>query len=225
MCAKIKLKEEKEAIVLEIVQLIGMVVAATLAIVMHELAHGYVSYKLGDPTAKQRGRLSLNPFRHLDPIGTFSLIVLKFGWAKPVPVNPYYYKNKKKGMVLVGLAGPVTNFILAFISIIGMQLILVWTGGYAGKWVVALFEFLQYSTIINLSLGTFNLIPFPPLDGSKIIGAVLPEKQYFGMMRYEKYGYILLMILMFTGVLSKPINWVMVHINDILWTITNCFIK
>lgn len=210
---------------MDIVQLIGMVVAATTAIVMHELAHGYVSYRLGDPTAKQMGRLTLNPFAHLDPIGTFSLIVLKFGWAKPVPVNPYYYKNKKKGMVLVGLAGPVTNFLLALTSMIGMVAILMITGGYGEEWVVALFDFLQYSAIINVSLGAFNLIPFPPLDGSKIIGAILPEKTYFGLMRYERYGYMLLLIIMFAGLIDKPINWLMTTIYGGLWDFITFFIR
>lgn len=208
---------------MDIIELILMVVAATMAIVMHEVAHGFVSYKFGDPTAKAAGRLTLNPLKHLDPIGTLSLLILHFGWAKPVPVNPYYYKNKKRGMVLVGLAGPMTNFVLAFLSMIAMQLILVWTGGYADEWVVLLFNGLSYSAMINVTLGTFNLIPFPPLDGSKIIGAILPDKLYFGMMRYDRYGYFILMALMVTGLLDKPLNWMMSGMHEILWGLINVF--
>ncbi|MGL4737286.1 MAG: site-2 protease family protein [Cellulosilyticaceae bacterium] len=206
---------------LNIEELLYTLPAVLIAISMHELAHGYMSYKLGDPTAKANGRLSLNPLAHLDLVGTLCLILFHFGWAKPVPVNPYYYKNRKRGMVLVSLAGPMMNFIIAFISLLISGVILKVTGGYGGKGIYYVFQFFSYTTIINLGLGVFNLIPFPPLDGSKILGAVLPEGQYFKYMQYERYGYFILMALLWLGVLSVPLNFLNSHIYDGMWAIVS----
>ena len=172
--------------------------AVLIAIILHEYAHGFVSWKLGDPTPKKDGRLSLNPLNHLDPIGTLCLLVFHMGWAKPVEINPNYYKNPKLGTVLVSLAGPVTNFIIAFISMFG--LVKIGTQG-------VLFWILYDLVIINIGLGIFNLIPIPPLDGSKVLSAVLPERLYFGYMKYEKYFMLVLLVAMYLGVLSTPINW------------------
>ena len=188
--------------------LIITVVAALIAISMHELSHGYVSYKLGDPTPKEDGRLSINPFAHLDIMGTLCLIFFNFGWAKPVKVNPYYYKNHKRGMVLVAIAGPMMNFIIAFFSFLGIGIILKITNGYLGEIYYNIYLFLQYLAFINIGLGVFNLIPVPPLDGSKVLGAIIPEDKYFSYMKFEKYGYIALMILLFTGVLDAPLGYV-----------------
>lgn len=193
--------------------------AVLIAISMHEFAHGYVSYKLGDPTPKQRGRLSLNPFRHLDLVGTLCLMFFHFGWAKPVMVNPYYYKNRKRGMLLVALGGPVMNFIISFISLFIMGVIIKMTGGYAGDIIVFVFNLLSYIVMINLGLGVFNLIPVPPLDGSKVLGAVLPEDKYFKYMQYEKYGYIILLILLGVGLISGPLSFVTGTLYDGMWTI------
>ena len=201
--------------------LIYTVPAVLVAISMHEFAHGYVSYKLGDPTPKQGGRLSLNPFRHLDPVGTLCLMFFHFGWAKPVMVNPYYYKNRKKGMLLVALGGPVMNLIISFISLFIMGIILKVTGGYAGDVTVFIFELLTYMVMINLGLGDFNLIPVPPLDGSKILGAILPEDKYFKYMQYEKYGYIILLALLWIGLISGPLSWVTGILYDGMWAIVS----
>lgn len=201
--------------------LIYTVPAVLVAISMHEFAHGYVSYKLGDPTPKQGGRLSLNPFRHLDPVGTLCLMFFHFGWAKPVMVNPYYYKNRKKGMLLVALGGPMMNLIISFISLFIMGIILKVTGGYAGDVTVFIFELLTYMVMINLGLGVFNLIPVPPLDGSKILGAILPEDKYFKYMQYEKYGYIILLALLWIGLISGPLSWVTGILYDGMWAIVS----
>lgn len=189
-------------------ELIITVVAVLIAISMHELSHGYVSYKLGDPTPKAEGRLSLNPFAHLDIMGTLCLIFFNFGWAKPVKVNPYYYKNHKLGMVLVAIAGPIMNFIIAFLSIMGLGIIIKVSNGYLGNISYNIYIFLQYLALINIGLGSFNLIPVPPLDGSKVLGAIIPEDKYFSYMKFEKYGYIALMLLLFIGVLDAPLGYV-----------------
>lgn len=205
--------------------LLYTVPAALIAISFHEFAHGFVSYKLGDPTPKAMGRLSLNPLAHLDFMGTLCLIFFHFGWAKPVGVNPYYYKNPKKGMVLVGLAGPVMNFILAFLCALIMEIMVKVTGGHVYSNIpVIIFNFLNMCYIINLGLGIFNLIPFPPLDGSKILGGLLPDDIYFGIMKYERYGQLILFGLLFLGVLDTPLNMLNNGISNVIWSIVEFII-
>lgn len=175
--------------------------AALIAIIFHEVSHGLMSYWLGDPTPKEEGRLTLNPIKHLDPIGTLCLIVFKFGWAKPVRVNPRYYKNPKWGMALVGLAGPLANYLTAFLS--GLFLFLMIRFAPATMLTEIVCTFLMYVIMINVGLGTFNLIPIPPLDGSKIVGAILPEEAYYQYMKYQKYGtFIILGLLILLDVLT-----------------------
>lgn len=173
---------------------IYIVVAALFAIILHEIAHGLVSTWLGDPTPKRQGRLSLNPLKHLDPIGTLCFIFFHVGWAKPVVVNPDYYKNKKRGMALVALAGPLMNFLLAIFSIIIMA-IFVKVNAYSNVLII-IYNFLLYFSVINLGLGLFNLIPIPPLDGSRILGAFLKDDTYEQYMKYERYGFIIIAILL-----------------------------
>lgn len=170
----------------DLIQYLYIVPAALIAIIIHELAHGLVSHWLKDPTPKQTGRLTLNPVKHLDPIGVLSLIFFHVGWAKPVLINPRYYKNPKWGTALVSLAGPFANFILAIIS----SLLYVVSFKYLNNSFtnLILLPFFLYSTILNIGLGLFNLIPIPPLDGSKIIGAILPKQAYYQYMKYQKYG-------------------------------------
>ncbi len=187
--------------------------ATILTMTLHEFAHSYVSYKLGDRTPKETGRLSLNPLKHIDPLGALCLAIFHFGWAKPVQVNPGAYKNPKTGMALTAFAGPCMNFILTFFAMLGMGIIAK-TGSYAdGNAIFNYFYILfYYIAILSAGLGIFNLIPFPPLDGSKIIGIVLPEHLYFSYMQYERYGMLVLFVLLYFNVFDVPLEW----LNDVV---------
>ncbi|MDD6308780.1 MAG: site-2 protease family protein [Clostridia bacterium] len=194
-----------------------------LAITVHECAHGYVAYLLGDHTAKQSGRLSLNPLHHMDLMGTICMLVVGFGWARPVPVNPHYFKNPKGGMSLVGLAGPVSNFLMSifFAVLYGVVLRYARDNGTITWFFLSLF---QMGMVLNLQLGLFNLIPFPPLDGSKILAYFLPNKWYYKLMMYERYAMPILMILLFLGVLDKPFALVASRLFRILIRIVQAMI-
>ena len=177
--------------------------AAILCICVHESAHGLAALALGDPTAKQQGRISLNPLRHVDLVGLVMLAVAHVGWAEPVRIDPRYFKNPKAGMALTALAGPVSNFLLAFLT--GFVAALCYFGSelHSGsKLLYYLFEFFYTTTIISCGLGVFNLIPISPLDGSKVLYAFLPERAYFTLMRYERYGMFLLIALVMFGALN-----------------------
>lgn len=183
----------------EFFQLLYTLPAVLIAMVFHEYAHGLVSVWMGDDTPRRQGRLSLNPFKHLDLAGVICLAVFKFGWARPVQVDPRAYRRPKLGMALTALAGPLTNFLLAFLGYVVYAAL--WKQGFffaGGKAIVRLvYSFLMIFVSVNLGLGVFNLIPIPPLDGSRILGLVLPEKYYFGYMRYERYGlYVLMAIIL-----------------------------
>ena len=182
--------------------------ATLIALSVHELAHGYVSYKLGDPTAKMQGRLTLNPFAHLDLVGTLLMVFTGFGWAKPVPINPMYYKDRTKGMAITAAAGPVSNFILAFVGMfIGVLLSVIFMRLGVGidtvGWVL---RFTSVFTQLNLCFMVFNLIPFPPLDGFKIFGTLLPRSFYYKVLQYEQYIIYILMLLSISGVFSSVIG-------------------
>lgn len=166
-----------------------------VAIIFHELAHGITAYWLGDDTAKDAGRLTLNPLKHIDVTGFIFMLIFKFGWAKPVPVNPFNFKNRKRGMILVSLAGPVSNFLIAII--IGF---LLSTNIITNK---IIFEMLFITIWYNIMLGVFNLLPFPPLDGSKIFASLLPRKLEYYFYKYEKYMYIVLVILIGTNTIDR----------------------
>lgn len=169
-------------------------IAVLVAIIPHEMAHGYAAYLCGDETAKNDGRLSLNPLHHLDPIGTICLIFFKFGWAKPVMINPNNFRDRKKGTFFVSIAGVLTNFILAIIAVIIMKHI---------RLSDFVFELFMNIFWFNIILGVFNLIPIPPLDGSKLLFSFLPPKYEYYLIKYEKYGYILLLLLIMTDNLDK----------------------
>ncbi len=189
------------------------------ALPIHEYAHGWIARKLGDPTAENMGRLNLNPLQHFDPIGTTCLLLTGYGWAKPVPINPSYFRNRKSGMALTALAGPAANILLA----------IVWTLVYK-----CIAYFLPYQTFfsvlatafslmasINISLAVFNLLPIPPLDGAKIFGYFLPDRIYWNVMQYERQiAFILFALLMFTPVLNVPLSFLSGLVNRLVQFLT-----
>ena len=179
-----------------------------LALVVHECSHGYISTKLGDPTPRYQGRLTLNPLVHLDPVGTILMILTGFGWAKPVEVNPMYYKDRKKGMALVAVAGPLSNFLLAFISMLIYVIFVVLSISFSlpDGLVTTILTICTYSAQINLCFMVFNLIPIPPLDGSRILGMFLSNKTYYTLMQYERYSILLIMLLSLTGMFDSIIG-------------------
>lgn len=175
---------------------------------IHEFAHAFVAYKLGDHTARLKGRLTINPFAHINWIGALMILLVGFGYADPVPVNirNVKMKNKKIAMALIALAGPVSNLIMAFVSMLCMFLTLKFmdVNTVMGS---ALYYFLYFITSININLAVFNLLPVPPLDGSRILFAVLPTKYYFSVMKYERYISLAIMVLLFTGILTTPLSY------------------
>lgn len=188
--------------------LIIRALAALLCLTVHETCHGLAAWHLGDPTARDQGRLSLNPLRHIDPFGFLLLIVAGFGWAKPVPVNPGYFRKPKQGMALTALAGPVSNFVMALLSAGILSLLYYLNVGATepGFWVMAALAVLLW---LNLGLGIFNLFPIPPLDGSKVAFSVLPNRIYGMILRYERYVMLLLFALVFFNVLDGPMGYLM----------------
>lgn len=170
------------------------------AIIFHELAHGWVAYRMGDPTAKHLGRLSLNPLKHLDPLGTIMLFIFGFGWAKPVPVNFSNIRDYRKGMVLVSSAGIIANLILAFIALFLFRLLSIPESSMPG---LVLFVFAK----INIILAAFNLIPLPPLDGSKILLGFAPSGVQAVLLRLERFGFFIIIGLLYLGVLDPVIDF------------------
>ena len=230
-----------------IVYLLYLVVTVLLSLILHEIAHGYVAYRCGDPTAKMFGRLSLDPRKHLDPLGTICMFVFGIGWAKPVPVNPRNFRNYRRDDFLVSIAGIVMNltlFILTTALAVGVNGLMFdrsfladikdyygsldlllnpysssvgtaityglttsdMTSVMAHPWLMYVQRFLLNMATINLSLAVFNLLPIPPLDGSKVLAAVLPDRQYNWLMRYERFGMLIIMALVCFGALSNVLN-------------------
>lgn len=185
-----------------------------LALSVHETAHGYVAYKLGDPTARNLGRLTLNPIKHIDPIGFICMLLCGYGWAKPVPVNTRYFKKPKRDMALTGLAGPLSNLILAivFALLYRLEFVAIEFFPPTSALAVNIYYFLEIFLLLginlNITLAVFNLIPCPPFDGSRIFLVFLPTNLYFKIMKYEQYIYIALMIALVFGLLDGPIDFV-----------------
>ena len=185
--------------------------AVLLCLTVHETCHGLAAYALGDPTARQAHRLSLNPLRHIDWFGLLMMFLAGFGWAKPVPVNPNYFKKPKQGMALTALAGPASNFLLAFLLLLAARLTAehaVAAGALNETW----FMFLLNTASLSVGLGLFNLVPIPPLDGSKVLAVLLPDRAYNWLMRYERFGMLVLLAVISVGIgsnaLDSAIRWV-----------------
>ena len=179
------------------------IIPALICITLHELSHGVVAYWLGDTTAKDQGRLTLNPIKHLDPMGLVMMAVFHFGWAKPVPVNMYRFKNPRRGMAVTAVAGPLMNVLIAVVFLFLYGLL---SRTFDGEGFVL--EMIYLTAYISLSFAIFNILPISPLDGSKVLGAVLPDRQYDTLMRYERYGMLILLALVATGVLGRPLSTV-----------------
>ncbi len=193
-----------------------------LALTAHEAAHGWAAYQLGDSTARDYGRITLDPLKHLDPIGTLTMLLFGFGWAKPVPVNARNFKNPRLGMALTALAGPATNFLLAFVgvflySLAAKFLYQPYLAGSTAAYVVLLFLTVFY--MLNLSFAIFNFLPVPPLDGSRILYVLLPPKAYFGVMKYERWIMLGILLLLFLGILDGPLSWLVNSIAGLMFRI------
>lgn len=187
-----------------LVGLLVSAVAALFCITFHELSHGFVAYRLGDPTAKNAGRLTFNPIRHIDPVGLLMMLVAKVGWAKPVPVDMRYFKHPKRDMAITALAGPLSNFLLAFLALAVSSLIYHFTR--LGNAALVVLCFLSNLAVLSTGLGIFNLIPISPLDGSKVLFAFLPDKAYLTILRYERYVMILVIVLTMAGTFQGPLS-------------------
>lgn len=183
---------------LDFMELLYRLPAVFIGFSFHEFAHGLAAYYLGDDTAKASGRLTVDPAAHIDPMGLLMLIIFRFGWAKPVPINPNNFKNRKKGIILVSLAGPMMNFLIATIVLLLYGFVYIRLGIQN----VIFDRIILNIYYINIGLGVFNLIPIPPLDGSKILAGLLPVSIEYKFYKYEQYSYLLLLILLFTNTID-----------------------
>ena len=189
-----------------LLDLLISVIPAIICITIHEMSHGLAAKLMGDNTAETQRRLSLNPLRHIEPAGLVMLVVFKIGWAKPVPVNMMRFRNPKAGMAITALAGPASNFILAALLLFVRGLITIPLSKYG--WGVTALELFDTTAYLSVCLGLFNLIPIPPMDGSKVLFSFLPDRIYMKLMRYERYGMIVIIVVMLLGILDRPLNTV-----------------
>lgn len=195
-----------------LLDLIVVVSASLLCITVHETCHGLTAYWMGDDTAKRMGRLSLNPLRHVDLMGLVMMAIVRFGWAKAVPIDMRRFRNPKVGMAITALAGPLSNVLLMIAAMLLRSVVFVpYLMSDHLVWQYAVL-FLEYIAVLSAGLAVFNLIPIPPLDGSKVLFAVLPARYYDRLMRIERYGMILLALVLIGGVLDRPL----VFLRDIL---------
>ena len=203
-----------------------LVAASLLCITFHETCHGLTAYRLGDDTAKRAGRLTLNPLKHIDLAGLVMMAIFRFGWAKPVPVDMRNFKHPKRDMALTALAGPVSNVLLAYAAAVLLGLVVFLSDRFGSNVLfTVLVQFFIYVEIISAGLAVFNVFPIPPLDGSKVLFALLSDRAYLKLMRYERYGMGLLMLLLVTGLIDAPLsamrNWLLTLIGNLsVWGYT-----
>lgn len=199
------------------------------SISVHESAHAYAAYRLGDNTGKDLGRVTLNPMKHLDLFGTILLFLAGIGWAKPVPINPSRFKNRKIGTMIVSLAGPLSNIILAFIFTFVLLFIRFKFGVYSDmsstEPLVILSNFCEIGLSLNILLAVFNLLPIPPLDGSKIFTIFLPERYYFKIMQYQHLSFIILILLIYTNLLQTILYFAQIHILSFISSVLEPIVR
>lgn len=203
------------------IQLSSIVFVVFCTLPVHEFAHAWAAVKLGDDTPRLQGRLTLNPLAHLSPIGSLMILIAGFGYAKPVPVNIRNFKNRKVGFALTAFAGPVSNLIMAtiFFTLINI----IYKFGFTSNIVNITISFFLTAAIINVNLAVFNLLPIPPLDGSRIATLIIPDKYYYKILQYEQMIMIGLLVLLFTGVLTKPLIVLSTQVSKILFGFSNIF--
>lgn len=184
-----------------------IVAASLLCIMFHEVSHGVVALKLGDTTARDAGRLTFNPIKHIDIWGLLMMAIFRFGWAKPVPIDMRNFKHPVRDMAITAAAGPISNVILAFFALCiraGAVYVSQKTGGAISDFIVT---FMEYTAILSVGLAVFNVIPIPPLDGSKVLNALLPQEVYYKILRYERYGFLVMMVVLYTRILDVPLDF------------------
>ena len=202
-------------------ELLASVLPALLCITLHELAHGYAAYRLGDDTAKRAGRLTLNPVRHIDWLGLAMMVAFRFGWAKPVPVDMRKFAKPKTGMAITAAAGPLCNLVLGALLLFLFGLLyapLTRSGSAAGGWVL---QMIGSGAYLSLALAVFNILPIPPLDGSKVLLSLLDDQKYRFVLRYERFGMLLLLALVWSGLLRTPLSAATGWLYDLLYPLVN----
>ncbi len=209
-----------------LMQILAVSIVVFLVMPLHEFAHGFIAYKLGDKTAKNMGRLRFSPSAHIDPVGALMILLVGFGWAKPVPVNPQNFKNPKVGMALTALAGPVSNLLAALVGglFVNGLIAVVYNVAIPNSMYTVLdllYTFFSYFLSVNISLAVFNLIPIPPLDGSKILFAILPNKLVYKIYQYERYFSTVLIVLVAVGALSGPLNFLNTILTQLVIQVTS----
>ncbi len=190
--------------------ILARIAGLLVAIPLHEVSHAFVSDKLGDHTARDLGRLTLNPIKHFDVMGFVCMMIIGVGWAKPVPINPAFYKNPRRGMAITAVAGPLSNFLLAYVGMVFYKTLSYSaeiTSASTAAALIGIATFFFYFCILNLNLTMFNLLPIPPLDGSRVFGLLLPKSMYFKVMGYGRFLMFGVLILVYLGLLQGPLSF------------------